>query len=143
MDEYETVLQQHTNALRDLSERPIAPKNAVTNDDEIPDKDDGTKNESNVATSTISSKSGRSISMPNIKVPTTLSDQISVVGDNAMSSAKTIPSNREPPKSTCKTSYASMLSENQFKPIFNDMQSSVYFKKFPPVRDEHVKNLHD
>ena len=77
--------------------------------------------------------------MPNIKVPTTLSDQLSVVGDNAMSSAKTIPSNREPPKSTCKTSYASMLSENQFKPIFNDMQSSVYFKKFPPVRDEHVK----
>ena len=52
MDEYETVLQQHTNALRDLSERPIAPKNAVTNDDEIPDKDDGTKNESNVTTST-------------------------------------------------------------------------------------------
>ena len=139
MDEYETVLQQHTNALRDLSERHIAPKNAVTNDDEIPDKDDGTKNESNVTTSTISSKSGRSNSMPNIKVPTTLSDQLSVVGDNAMSSAKTIPSNREPPKSTCKTSYASMLSENQFKPIFNDMQSSVDFKKFPPVSDEHVK----
>ena len=86
------------------------------------------------------SKSGRSNSMPNIKVPTTLSDQLSVVGGNAMSSAKTIPSNREPPKSTCKTSYASMLSENQFKPIFNDKQSSVYFKKIPPVRDEHVKN---
>ena len=136
MDEYETVLQQHTNALRDLSERPIAPKNAVTNDDEIPDKDDGTKNEPNVTTSTISSKSGRSNSMPNIKVPTTLSDQLSVVGDNAMSSAKTIPSSREPPKST---SYASMLSENQFKSIFNNMQSSVYFKKLPPVRDEHVK----
>ena len=78
--------------------------------------------------------------MPNIKVPTTLSDQLSVVEDNAMSSAKTIPSNREPPKSTCKTSCASMLSENQFKPIFNDMQSSVYFKKIPPVRNEHVKN---
>ena len=31
------------------------------------------------------------------------------------------------------------MSENQFKPIFNDMQSSVYFKKFPPVSDEHVK----
>ena len=141
MDEYETVLQQHTNALRDLSERPIAPKNAVTIDDEIPDKDDGTKNESNVTTSTISSKSGRSNSMPNIKVPTTLSDQLSVVGDNAMSSAKTIPSNREPPKSTYfphmlirHHNYASMLSENQFKPIFNDMQSSAYFKKIPPSK---------
>ena len=78
--------------------------------------------------------------MPNIKVPTALFDQLSVVGINVMSPAKTSPSNREPPKSTCKTSYASMLSENQFKSIFNDMQSSVYFKKIPPVRDEHEKN---
>ena len=89
MDEYETVLRQHTNALRDLSERPIAPKNAVTNDDEIPDKDDDTKDESNATTSAISSKSGRSNSMPNIKVPTTLSDQLSVFGVNVMSPAKT------------------------------------------------------
>ena len=146
MDEYETVLQQHTNALRDLSERPIAPKNAVTIDDEIPDKDDGTKNESNVTTSTISSKNGRSNSMPNIKVPTTLSDQLSVVGGNAMSSAKTMPSNREPPKSTYfphmlirHHNYASMLSENQFKPIFNDMQSSVYFKKMRYARRNTLK----
>ena len=96
------------------------------------------KKKSSVTTSSIST-SGRSSSMPNIKVPTALSDKLSVTGDNAMSPTNTIPSNRKPPKSTCKTSYASMLSENQFKPIFNDMQSSVYFKGTPPTKDGHEK----
>ena len=94
-----------------------------------------TKSKSSVTTSSISTN-GRSSSMPNIKVPTALSDKLSVAGDNAMSPTKTIPSNRKPLKSTCKTSYASMLSENQFKPIFNDMQSSVYFKG-TPTKDGH------
>ena len=139
MDEYETVLQQHTNALRDLKEQPITCKmddnvnnTSTTNKFNVHD----TKSKSRVTTSSIST-SGRSSSMPNIKVPTALSDKLSVAGDNAMSPTKTISSNRKPPKSTCKTSYASMLSENQFKPIFNDMQSSVYFKGTPPTKDGH------
>ena len=139
MDEYETVLQQHTNALRDLKEQPITCKmddsvsnTITTNKFNVHD----TKSKSSVTTSSIST-SGRSSSMPNIKVPTALSDKLSVAGDNAMSPTKTIPSNRKPPKSTCKTSYASMLSENQFKPIFNDMQSSLYFKGTPPTKDGH------
>ena len=40
-----------------------------------------------------------------------------------------------------------MLSENQFKPIIDNMQSSVYFKKIPLVRgfivkEQHVKIFH-
>ena len=139
MDEYETVLQHHTNALRDLKEQPIARKMddsvdkiKTTNKFRVND----TKNKSSVTTSGINSISGRSSSMPNIKEPSALSDKLSVAGDNAMSPTKTVPSNRKPPKSTCTTSYASILSENQFKPIFNDMQSSVFIKG-TPTKDGH------
>ena len=92
MDEYETVLQQHTNALRDLKEQPITCKmddsvsnSITTNKFNVHD----TKSKSSVTTSSIST-SGRSSSMPNIKVPTALSDKLSVAGDNAMSPTKTI-----------------------------------------------------
>ena len=135
MDAYETVLQQHTNA---LSQQPIACKNVDSVDKIITTNNvsvlDDTKKKSSVTTSTLTSISGRSSSLPNIKIPTALSDKLSVARDNAISSTKTSLSIRKPPKSTCKTSYASMLSENHFKPIFNDMQSSVYFKGTPPKK---------
>ena len=139
MDEYETVLQQHTNALRGLNERQTTKvdvacvRDGSTDERHSPDVTDSQKN----ATPDSHAINGNKQSL-HISVPTSLSDKLSVI-DKTSPSVKGSPSSPgQPEDSTSKNSYASMFSKNKFQPIFNDMQSSSLFKKTPPATKSEI-----
>ena len=135
MDEYETVLQQHTNALRGLNERTTTKvdvscvRDGSTDERHSPVVTDSEKN----AIPDSHAINGNKKSLI-ISVPTALSDKLSVI-DKTSPSVKGSPSSPgQPEDSTSKSSYASMFSKNKFQPIFNDMQSSALFIKSPQLQ---------
>ena len=139
MDEYETVLQQHTNALRGLNERPTTKldvscvRDGSTDDRHSPDVTDSEKN----APPDSHAMNGNKKPL-HITVTTALSDKLSVMDKTLPSVKGSLSSPGQPEDSTSKTSYASMFSKNKFQPIFNDMQYSALFKKTPPATKSEI-----
>ena len=145
LDDHNTVLQQHTNALRELRKRSTTIMSTCRTSNSSPAvhdvKDAGDpKKQSNVESHATGNKIGLSSSMLNICVPTCLADKLSTVGaKTSFSSENTSPPCSKSPKANVNGSYASKFYSNQFK--FNDMQPSTYFQSIPPAaQDKHLNN---
>ena len=118
LDDHNTVLQQHTNALRELRKQSTTITSTSRTSSSSPAvhdvKDAGDpKKQPNVESHATDNKIGLSSSLPNICVPTCLADKLSMIGaKTSFSSKNTSPPCSKSPKANVNGSYASTLYSN-------------------------------